>query len=59
MPPAQARRFCERSSVERVNSLLDHHGRHSDRVRGHAKIMAHLMFGIIVITAKQMFNMLC
>ena len=56
--PAQAERFKQRTSVERVFSQLDDHGRYTVRVRGHSKIMAHLMFGLLVITTKQLFNML-
>jgi len=58
MTPAQKRRFDERTGVERVFSHLEHHGRDTVRVRGASKIMAHLMFGIIVVAAEQMFNML-
>ena len=59
MEPAKAVRFRERSSAERVNSnLKDNYGGRFVRVRGAAKVMAHLMFGIIALTAKQLFNML-
>jgi hypothetical protein len=58
MEPVQAVRFRERSSAERVNSnLKDNYGGRFVRVRGAAKVMAHLMFGIIALTAKQLFNM--
>ena len=51
MSPAEALRYNERSSAERVNSnLKDNYGGNNVRVRGHAKVMAHLMFGIIAIT---------
>lgn len=50
--PAEARRYCERSSAERVNSLLkQRYGGRWVRVRGGAKVMCHLMFGIIALTA--------
>lgn len=59
MAPAEAMRYNERSSAERVNSnLKDNHGGNSVRVRGATKVMAHLMFGVIVITANQLFNLL-
>jgi len=57
--PAEALRYNERSAVERVNSHLheEHGGRHV-RVRGHAKVAAHLAFGLLVIAAEQMLRML-
>ena len=59
MEPAQAIRFRERSSAERVNSnLKDNYGGRFVRVRGAAKVMAHLMFGIIALTANQLFHLL-
>jgi len=58
--PAEKIRYNERSTAERVNSdLKDNHGGSSVRVKGHEKVFAHLMFGVIAITAKQLFNMLC
>jgi hypothetical protein len=59
LEPAQAIRFRERSSVERVNSnLKDNYGGRFIRVRGAAKVMAHLMFGIVALTAVQLFRLL-
>ena len=59
LDPAQAVRFRERSSVERVNSnLKDNYGGRFVRVRGAAKVMAHLMFGIVALTATQLFRLL-
>ena len=59
MEPAQAVRFRERASVKRVNSnLKDNHGGCFVKVRGAAKVMTHLMFGIIALTANQLFNLL-
>ena len=59
MDPAQAVRYRERSAAERVNSnLKDNHGCRTVRVRGAAKVMCHLMFGIIAITATQLFRLL-
>ena len=59
MEPAQRVRFRERGSAERVNSnLKDNYGGRFVRVRGAAKVMAHLMFGILALTAHQLFNLL-
>lgn len=59
MDPATHKRFGQRSSVERINSYLkDNHGGRNVRVKGSAKVMTHLMFGIIVITATQLFRLL-
>lgn len=52
-------RYNERSSAERVNSnLKDNYGGRKIRVKGHSKVMAHLMFGIIAITANQLLKLL-
>jgi len=60
LEPAKKIRFTQRSSVERVNSYLkDNHGGSHIRVKGAPKVMAHLMFGLIVITANQLFGLLC
>jgi len=59
MDPATKVRFAERSSAERVNSnLKDNYGGRNIRVKGAEKVMAHLMFGVIAITATQMFRLL-
>ncbi|SER70444.1 Transposase DDE domain-containing protein [Nitrosomonas sp. Nm51] len=51
---AEAIRYNERSTVERVNARLkDEFGGCAVRVRGHAKVMCHLMFGILALTANQ------
>lgn len=53
----EAERYKERSSAERVNSRLkDDFGARMVRVQGHAKIMAHLMFGIIALTVDQIMR---
>ena len=58
--PAQAIRYRQRSSAERVNSHLhDNHGGRHVRVRGAAKVAAHLSFGLLVIAAEQLLTMLC
>ena len=52
---AEAIRYNERGAVERVNARLkDEFGGRVVRVRGHAKVMCHLMFGILALTANQM-----
>ncbi len=59
MDPATKSRFAERSSAERVNSnLKDNYGGRNIRVKDAAKMMTHLMFGIIVITATQLYRLL-
>lgn len=52
---AEALHYNERSTVERVNARLkDEFGGRFVRVKGHAKVMCHLMFGILALTANQM-----
>jgi hypothetical protein len=52
---AVAIRYNERGTVERVNARLkDEFGGRVVRVRGHAKVMCHLMFGVLALTANQM-----
>jgi Transposase DDE domain/Transposase domain (DUF772) len=54
MSPAQQERYKERTMSERVNARLkDEFGASKIRVRGAAKIMAHLMFGVIALTVDQ------
>ncbi|NBW85117.1 MAG: transposase [Proteobacteria bacterium] len=54
----QKRRYYERSTAERVNSnLKDNYGGRNIRVKGHKKVLTHLMFGIIAITANQLFKL--
>jgi Transposase DDE domain len=51
---AEAIRFRERSSVERVNARLkDHFGARIIHYRGAHKILAHLMFGVLALTVDQ------
>ena len=58
LAPAEKVRFRERSTSERVNSRLkDEFGGRMIRVRGAAKVMAHLMFGILALTADQLLRM--
>ena len=58
--PAEAARYRERSTAERVNSHLhDNHGGRHVRVRGAMKVAVHLSFGLLVIAAEQLITMLC
>jgi hypothetical protein len=59
MDPATKSRFAQRSSAERINSTLnDNYSGRTIRVKGASKVMAHLMFGIVSITAMQLFRLL-
>ena len=58
MAPAEQVRYHERSSVERVFSNLENYGSTSVRVRTGEKVMCHLMFGLIALTANQLFKLL-
>ena len=52
---AETIRYKERSTVERVNARLkDEFGGRVVRVKGPAKVMCHLMFGILALTSNQM-----
>jgi hypothetical protein len=60
LDPAERQRFGQRSSSERVNGRLkDFFGGRTVRVRGAAKVMCHLMFGVLAITALSLWNRLC
>lgn len=57
--PAKKVRYNQRSSAERIMSnLKDNYGGNNVRVKGDKKVMAHLMFGIIAMTADQLFRLL-
>jgi hypothetical protein len=57
LDPHQKARMRERSAVERVfGRLKDEYGAASVRVRGAAKVMTHLMFGILALTADQILR---
>lgn len=59
MDPLEKRRYKERSSAERVNSnLKDNYGGRHVRVRGPKKVDCHLMFGLVALTATQLFNLI-
>jgi hypothetical protein len=52
-------RYRERTTVERVNARLkDEFGGRMIRVRGHAKVMCHLMFGIVALAADQILRLI-
>ncbi len=55
---SEAQRYQERSQAERTNARLkDDYGGRYVRVRGHAKVMSHLMFGILALTAEQLMRL--
>ena len=57
--PATAVRYNERSTAERgFSHLKDAFGGSNILVRGHAKVFAHLMFGILAVTAVQLLRQL-
>ena len=55
----EQRRYHERTTVERVYARLKEEfgGRHV-RVRGHAKVLCHLMFGILALAVSQLMRLL-
>lgn len=53
-------RYKGRSTVERVNARLkDEFGGRTLRVKGAVKAKAHLMFGVLALTADQILRFLC
>ena len=57
--PAQAQRHKERSQAERTNARLkDEFGGNDVWVRGPTKVMSHLMFGLLALTADQLLRLL-
>jgi hypothetical protein len=57
--PADAARYKERSGSERINARLkDEFGISTLRVRGHAKVFCHLMFGVLIVTADQLTRLI-
>lgn len=57
-PPAEAIRYNERTVAERSNARLkDEFGGNSIMVKGDAKVMAHLMFGVLALTADQLMRL--
>ena len=56
--PAEAIRYNERSAAERSNARLkDEFGGQTIRVKGDTKVMAHLMFGILALSADQLMRL--
>jgi len=56
---AEDARYRERTTVERVNARLkDEFGGRTIRVRGNAKVMCHLMFGIVALAADQILRLI-
>lgn len=59
MEPDRAERYKHRSGSERFNARLkDNCGGRMVRVRGHAKVHAHLMFGLLVVFAEALLGLL-
>ena len=57
-PYAKDVRYRERSTVERVNGRLkDEFGARQVRVRGHSKVLCHLMFGVLALTVDQLLRL--
>ena len=57
LAPHEEIRYRERTTVERVYARLkEEFGGRAVRVRGWAKVMAHLMFGILALTADQILR---
>jgi len=55
---AEEERYKERTTVERVNARLkDEFGGRNIRVRGAAKVMTHLMFGVLALTVDQIMKL--
>ena len=51
-------RYRERSTVERVNGRLkDEFGARQVRVRGHSKVLCHIMFGVLALTVDQLLRL--
>jgi len=58
LPTPEQVRYNERSTAERVNSRIkDEFGGRHVRVRGHAKVLCHLMFGVIALVAGQLIRL--
>ncbi|MCB1639380.1 MAG: transposase [Thiothrix sp.] len=57
--PLDAQRYNERSVAERINARLkDEFGGRNIMVRGSVKVMSHLMFGILALSADQLMRLL-
>ena len=52
-------RYNERTAAERTNARLkDEFGGRNVRVKGNAKVMCHLMFGLLALTVDQLMGMI-
>lgn len=59
MCPAKAVRYNERSAAERVNSeLKDNYALETIRVKGQKKVACHIMFAVLALAAKKIFNLI-
>jgi len=59
LDPAKKQRLQARSAVERAFARLeDEFGGQQVRVRGHPKVHAHLMFGVLVLFADQLLKLM-
>lgn len=57
--PHEAQRYKTRSGAERCNARLkDEFGARHVQVRGHAKVMCHLMLGVVALCADQLMRLL-
>ncbi len=58
LAPHERMRYRERTAAERVHARLkEEFGGQFVRVRGWAKVMTHLMFGILALTTDQILRM--
>ena len=58
LSPAEAEHYKERTMIERANGRLkDEFGGRTIRVRGACKVAAHLMFGVLALTADQLMKL--
>jgi len=56
--PAEAIRYNERTAAERSNGRLkDEFGGNTIMVKGDTKVMGHLMFGVLALTADQLMRL--
>lgn len=56
--PADALRYNERTAAERTHARLkDEFGANDVHVRGAAKVMGHLMFGVLALSADQLMRL--
>ena len=58
LPTAEDIRFNERTTAERINGRIkDDFGGRTIRVRGHDKVLCHLMFGVLALTIDQLIRL--